>query len=162
MERKQRVYRECWLCGCLRPFFLLNSTKFLFPEYFLLLEAILMGWPVWGVCSIPIWGIFPMADEHLEDLISWKYLHCCSSAVAQLQERRFSGWAQELLSERSWIQHFWFTLPKQQISTLFEWAYSFHFLKFKNFPPACGKTLYNYDSHLHLAGAEWGWTPWSF
>lgn len=85
--RENREYTECWLCGCLRPFFLLNSTKFLFPEY-LLLEAILMGWPVRCMLHSYLWNLphswWTFGGSYLLEVFALLLLCCCSTAREEI------------------------------------------------------------------------------
>lgn len=156
MEWKQRVYRECWLCGCLRPFFLLNSTKFLFPEYLLLLGAILMGRSVRCILRSYLWNLshswWTSGGSYLLEELALMLICCCSTA----REEVFwvgSGVIVRVLgcstSGSLFLSSKWAPSLSELVASIFQ--------NWKFFPPACGKTLYNYDSNLHLAGAGWSW-----
>lgn len=82
--KKWSENRECWLCGCLRPFFLLNSTKFLFPEYLLLLGAILMGRSVRCILHSYLWNLshswWTSGGSYLLEELALMLICCCSTA----------------------------------------------------------------------------------
>ena len=155
------VKTECWLCGCLRPFFLLNSTKFLFPEYLLLLGAILMGRSVRCILRSYLRNLshswWTSGGSYLLEELALLLICCCSTA----REEVFwvgSGVIVRVLgrstSGSNFLSSKWAPSLSELVASIFQ--------NWKIFPPACGKTLYNYDSNLHLAGAGWSWALLKF